>query len=378
MTKRFDVFCKVVDNFGDIGICWRLAKQLQAEHRVDVRLFVDDLQVASRIIPNLDASNMSQIIDKIRIVRWNVATRFSDYPDAVIEAFGCELPQAYMAHMPAETVWVNLEYLSAEPWVEGFHGQHSNFGATQHRRYFFYPGFTEKTGGLLRENNLLNLSLLSSRSVSLVPLALQGIGLANDTREALILSLFCYPHAPVGELLRQLSQAPWKCVVYISASISFPAVQSFFGLEKIDIGAKYIKGSLVVIILPFLSQDDYDALLRICDLNFVRGEDSWIRAIWAEKPFIWQPYRQDEDAHLDKLNAFLELFYADSRQKQLIRKAHEYWATGQGDASVFGEYLRYLPDIQRDTARQSAKLAGQVDLVSNLVFFIENLRETRV
>lgn len=378
MKKRWDIFCKVVDNFGDIGVTWRLARQLQAEHDIQIRLFVDDLQVASRIIPNLAASKISQTIDKIQIVRWDAGTDFSDYPDAVIEAFGCELPTEYLANMPAETVWVNLEYLSAESWVEGFHGRHSDFGAARHRRYFFYPGFTEKTGGLLHEKSLSDQSLLNHRPVIRIPLALQGIVSPNDTREALKISLFCYPHAHVAELLQQLSQASQKCVVYVSASILFPVVQAFLGLEKIDIGANYTKGSLTVAILPFLSQDDYDVLLRMCDLNFVRGEDSWIRAIWAGKPFVWQPYRQEEDAHLNKLNAFLELFYADSCQKQVLRKAHEYWAAGQGDASVLGEYLRYLPDIQSDTARQSSKLASHVDLASNLVIFIENLQGTRV
>ncbi|HQN64570.1 MAG TPA: elongation factor P maturation arginine rhamnosyltransferase EarP [Methylophilus sp.] len=373
MTRRYDVFCKIVDNFGDIGVCWRLARQLQTEHEVDVRLFVDDLQVASRIIPNLDATKILQTIDRVEILRWDAGTKYPGYPDAVVEAFGCELPAAYLADMPAETIWVNLEYLSAEPWVEGFHGQYSNFGVTRHKRYFFYPGFTEKTGGLLREKSLLNRC-----SESRIPLALQGIVSPNDTREMLHISLFSYPHAPIGDLLLQLSQGSQNCVVYVSASVLFPAVQAFFGLEKLDIGATYILGSLTVAVLPFLSQDDYDALLAFCDLNFVRGEDSWIRAIWAGKPFIWQPYRQEEDAHLVKLDAFVDLFYADFPLKTMVWKAHKYWVAGQGDASILGEYLRYLPEIQSDTARQSVKLASQTDLVSNLVIFIENLRGTRV
>ncbi len=371
--QRWDIFCKVVDNFGDIGICWRLARQLQAEHAIDVRLFVDDLQVAGRIIPNLDASKSSQIIEKIQIVRWGSETVFSDYPDAVIEAFSCGLPQQYQANLPADTIWVNLEYLSAEPWVEGFHGQHSSFGANQHKRYFFYPGFTEKTGGLLREKSLLN-----DRPGSRFPPALQGITLPNDTREALKISLFCYPHAPIDELLRQLSQARQKCVLFVSAPALFPKVQTFFGIEKIELGAIYTAGSLNVVALPFLSQDDYDALLAFCDLNFVRGEDSWARAIWAGKPFIWQPYRQEEDAHLVKLHAFLDLFYADFSPRQMLRKAHEYWVAGQGDAHVFGGYLQCLPEIRSYIEQRSIKLGKQTDLASNLVIFIENLKGTRV
>lgn len=371
--KRWDIFCKVVDNFGDIGVCWRLAKQLQAEHGLQIRLFIDDLQVAGKIIPNLDVSLTSQTIREIEIVRWREQAVFERFPDAVIEAFGCELPAAYLTHMPAETAWVNLEYLSAEPWVEGFHGRCSDFGTTRHRRYFVYPGFTENTGGLLCEKSLSN-----DRPGSRIPPALQSIDLPNDTREALKTSLFCYPQAPIGELLQLLSRASQQCVVYVSAPALFPAVQAYLGIEKIDIGTSYTQGSLTVVTLPFLSQDDYDALLAHCDLNFVRGEDSWVRAIWAGKPFIWQPYQQEEGTHLGKLNAFLELFYANFSQKQVLWKAHECWLSGQGLREALRGYLPLLPAIQAYTAQQSASLSKQKDLASNLVIFIENLEQTRV
>lgn len=377
--KRWDIFCKVVDNFGDIGICWRLARQLQAEHGLQIRLFVDDLQVAAKIIPNLDFTQSQQTITQIDIVHWDVQTTFEPFPDAVIEAFGCGLPADYLAHMPAETVWVNLEYLSAEPWVEGFHGKYSDFGAVRHRRYFFYPGFTENTGGLLRQNALKNpslsdLSLSNRRPGSRIQTGFLGIVLPDDAREALQISLFCYPHAPVQDLLQTLADAPQKSVVYVSAPVLFPAVQAFFGLENLQLGATYTQGSLTVAILPFLNQDDYDALLTHCDLNFVRGEDSWVCAIWAGRPFIWQPYRQEEDTHLDKLNAFLDLFYADLAQKDMVRKVHEYWLSGQGDSEILLAYLQHLPAIHAYTALQSAKLASQRDLASNLVIFIENLK----
>ncbi|HET9045379.1 MAG TPA: elongation factor P maturation arginine rhamnosyltransferase EarP, partial [Casimicrobiaceae bacterium] len=42
-AQRWDVFCKVVDNFGDAGVCWRLARQLVAEHDLAVTLWIDVL-----------------------------------------------------------------------------------------------------------------------------------------------------------------------------------------------------------------------------------------------------------------------------------------------------------------------------------------------
>ncbi|MBY0444112.1 MAG: elongation factor P maturation arginine rhamnosyltransferase EarP, partial [Burkholderiales bacterium] len=40
-TVRWDIFCRVIDNYGDIGVCWRLARQLSFEHGFAVRLMVD-------------------------------------------------------------------------------------------------------------------------------------------------------------------------------------------------------------------------------------------------------------------------------------------------------------------------------------------------
>jgi uncharacterized repeat protein (TIGR03837 family) len=126
-------------------------------------------------------------------------------------------------------------------------------------------------------------------------------------------------------------------------------------------------------ILPFLSQVGYDALLRDSDLNFVRGEDSWVRAIWAGKPFIWQPYFQDENAHIKKLEAFLMLYYADLNEKQSAWKAHQCWAAGCMPFDVLHAYLNNLIALKTYTSQQSKKLAKQSDLATKLVDFCNNL-----
>ena len=43
MRLAWDIFCTVIDNYGDIGICWRLARQLRVDDGQRVRLWVDDL-----------------------------------------------------------------------------------------------------------------------------------------------------------------------------------------------------------------------------------------------------------------------------------------------------------------------------------------------
>ena len=161
--------------------------------------------------------------------------------------------------------------------------------------------------------------------------------------------------------------------MYVPQSSILPKVAEFFGKKLIQVGDICTQSSLTVEILPFLSQDDYDQLLRDCDLNFVRGEDSWIRAIWAGKPFIWQPYFQEENTHMIKLNAFLDLFYANYEQKQMIYEAHRYWSAGQDSPDVFNALIsstiNALDTLQIYTLLQAIKLAKQPDLAIQLVKF---------
>ena len=130
--KRWDIFCKIVDNFGDIGVCWRLARQLQLEHGLQIRLWIDDLSVAQKIIFSLNDKKTSQVCDGIKIEKWRAASDFSQAADVVIEAFACELPSAYLVAMAQQkSKWINLEYLSAENWVDDFHAKPSPMAPTR-------------------------------------------------------------------------------------------------------------------------------------------------------------------------------------------------------------------------------------------------------
>jgi hypothetical protein len=57
----------------------------------------------------------------------------------------------------------------------------------------------------------------------------------------------------------------------------------------------------------------------------VRGEDSFVRAQFAGKPFIWDIYPQDIDAHLKKLDAFLDVYLKDATpnaQRAVLEAMH--------------------------------------------------------
>ncbi|MGA0584344.1 MAG: elongation factor P maturation arginine rhamnosyltransferase EarP, partial [Castellaniella sp.] len=283
----FDLFCRVVDNFGDAGVCWRLARRLAALGQ-PVRLWIDRPEVLARLLPALDVQADGQVLDGVRIGSWHQAEHAQPpRGGVVVEAFACALPPAYEAAMAGRgCLWINLEYLSAEPWVEGCHGLPSP-QANGVPKFFFFPGFTPSTGGLLREPDLLARhadTQAQDRGARLQ--ALTGLPAAPPS-DALCVLLFCYPEAPLAGLYAAL--ADQERPVWILVPGGRPEA------------AQRDRDSLRILSIPFVPQASFDELLWCCDLNFVRGEDSLVRALWAGAPLVWQIYRQAGNTHLDKL-----------------------------------------------------------------------------
>jgi uncharacterized repeat protein (TIGR03837 family) len=307
------IFCRVVDNYGDIGICWRLARQLHAEHAVAVTLWVDDLASFQRICPDVATDTATQAVAGVTIRHWRGQDGVFapvDVADIVIEFFAVDIPPAYIAAMAQCTprpVWLNLEGLTAEEWVEGCHtlpSMHPRLPLTKH---FFFPGFTSKTGGLLREG-ALDAERIAFQSGATEPAAFLGrFGVTADEMLATKVSLFCYPQAPVADLFGAWRDGGDRVLCLVPEGVAEDAVSAFLGAPAVA-GAVKEQGALTVRVLPFVSQPDYDRLLWACDLNLVRGEDSFVRAQWAGKPFIWHIYHQDENLHHVKLRAFLDRY----------------------------------------------------------------------
>ncbi|MBU3736703.1 MAG: elongation factor P maturation arginine rhamnosyltransferase EarP, partial [Methylobacterium sp.] len=307
---NFDIFCHVVDNYGDIGICWRLARQLHAEHGVAVRLWIDDLPALQRLCPEADPSRDAQRVSGIDIRRWNTDFAPVRPADVVIEAFGCPLPENYlqaMAARPRAPVWINLEYLSAEPWIDGCHALPSPHPRLPLTKHFFFPGFSAASGGLLREQDLIERRTQLQQD----PAALwQRLGISPPEPEQTTVSLFCYDNAPVTGLLSAWHQAgtPLRCLM--PAGRGLAEVAAWFDHSLPPPGERFARDRLQLEVLPFLRQEDYDLLLWACDCNFVRGEDSFVRAQWAGRPLVWQAYVQQEQTHQLKLAAFLDRYCA--------------------------------------------------------------------
>lgn len=377
---QWDVFCQVVDNFGDIGVCWRLCSDLAGRGH-SVRLWVDDASALSWMAPSQPAMPLIDVRPWPEAEALDVGDPGKELVpgDVVIEAFGCNPPDAFVARMQRATppVWINLEYLSAEDWVERNHGLRSPVfsgpGAGL-SKWFFYPGFTDKTGGLLREPGLLQArdAFVNEPVAQADWLAHQGLApLSSNER---LWSIFCYDHAPVGTLLDALVSdgLPTRLVLTPGPATRLARQwQTQRARNSPHLSLHY---------LPHLSQPDFDRLLWACDLNFVRGEDSAVRALWAGRPHVWHIYPQQDGVHAGKLDAFMDQWMA-GWAPDLADRVRQLWRTWNalpgGDAAGPGALLQALAKDQRwGTSSQFScgRLAEIPDLTTLLCRFVSSTR----
>jgi uncharacterized repeat protein (TIGR03837 family) len=375
-TRTWDIFCKVIDNFGDIGVCWRLAVQLAARGQ-QVRLWVDDASALAWMAP--------QGASGVQVRAWTAQSpqAGADLPgDMVIEAFGCEVDAAWIASFNAPEfiaapaikqgsrvdlsiknsastgkppVWINLEYLSAEAFAQRSHGLPSpvmSGPAAGMTKWFYYPGFTSNTGGLLREDDLLTrqsqfkpldwlkqIGLDAAQSDGSMPGGNSGSGhqrsSASGGAAGQTISLFCYEPQALRTWLTQLASGPQRTRLLVTHGRAAAAVKA--ALSGVPLAADIrqialqpnkilreklsVSEHLSIHYLSALTQGDYDHLMWSCQLNCVRGEDSLVRALWAGKPFVWHIYPQDDGAHAAKLDAFLDWLQAPAD----LRLFHHVW-----------------------------------------------------
>jgi uncharacterized repeat protein (TIGR03837 family) len=346
---HWDIFCQVIDNHGDLGVCWRLACDL-AQRCETVRLWVDDPSSLAWMAP---AGHPG-----VQVGNWAGAANTPVPGDVVIEAFGCEPPASFVTRMAAKVPpprWINLEYLTAESYAERAHGLPSpvssgaGAGLTRH---FFYPGFTASTGGLQREPELARRQARFDRAGWL-----HALGVAGGRR---IVSLFCYGPPALPRLLQTLSQDDEPTRLLVTAGRAAAAVRAWEEQQTAAVPSG-VFGALAITYLPLLTQIDYDHLLWACDFNFVRGEDSIVRALWAGRPFAWQIYPQQDQAHHAKLDAFLDWLQAPPS----LRRFHAAWNGITPELSPWA-YDEWLPAVLQARAR----LLAQDDLVTQLLRFV--------
>jgi len=387
-TGSWSIFCNIVDNYGDIGVSWRLARQLANEYHFSVELWVDDWHTLTDFLRPLepDITDTSVVIENVLLRHWPAT--WPDEPEfnrsfaetsVVLEMFGCKVPAQVLAAMSGTTPsprWINIEYLSAEHWVGEMHNLPSPQvlkldGHTKTlQKTFFMPGFTSDTGGLIREQDLLLQHHQWQRQQR--PSRLQMLDAFDlDDTFGLWISLFCYQSSSLTSWLQTLAKGSEPVLCIAPEGSMATALGPLFGLETSPPAGRILRaGALTVLIHPFVSQQDYDRLLSLCDLNLVRGEDSFVRAQWAGKPFIWHIYPQHDNAHLTKLQAFLELFVADDANSPvtlLWRELCLQWNLDDDIGKLWQNLRPNLPALLQSTRNWQQKLAAMPDLTIALV-----------
>lgn len=370
-ATSWDIFCKVIDNYGDIGICWRLAADL-AVRGCSVRLWTDDPSTLHWMAPGAIEGRWPHI----RICHWRDAcdaahVRALPRHDILLEGFGCAIPDAFLTHHFAASSgplqpgaighkWINLEYFTAEGFARRSHGLPSPvmYGPAQGQtRHFFFPGLFDDTGGLLREPGLQQRQQSFDPAAWLTDKGLPGVATHR-------ISLFCYEPVALAQLVAQLRAGKEPTDLLVTYGRASQAVRQVVrSLEPTVSEPNHLQlDSVGIHFLPPLSQEDYDHLLWACDVNFVRGEDSLARAIWAGKPLVWQVYPQQDNAHHAKLDAMLQWLRAPASWRDF----HHAWNGVSGILPAYDVALWREPVL---AARAALHL--QTDLSTRLLGFAD-------
>ncbi len=373
------IFCQVVDNYGDLGVCWRLARQLVQEHGHAVMLWVDDWATVQRM--TWDAGVLTGLhwqhwpTDDARLMDLFLQKNTGPV-DWLVEGFGCRLPEALLALLARQTPaprWINLDYLSAEDWTLDCHGLGSPHPRLPLVQQFFFPGFDPRSGGLLRECDLLTQADRFRHDPAARSAFWAGLGVNDPDFFALKISLFAYRGVQIQGLLAALRDGAAPTLLALTDSQHLQPVQDWLLAQgypgPLQTGQMRQVGALSLLRLPFLAHQDFDRLLWACDLNLIRGEDSLVRAIWAGQPWLWHIYPQAGDTHHLKLAALCTRLQADlADPPDLSRWLAALQQYGQDQTGLnWADFLTALPQVRALTRQWRTQLAAQPDLCTRLL-----------
>lgn len=302
-TNTIDIFCNIIDNFGDIGVSYRLAKEI-ASNKYTVHLYVDDLYIFSKIENKINIHKKFQKLSKyLFIYKWDNSLKQNYIPSSVIiETFGCNLPFYVTKKITHKNIWINLEYLSAEDWIEDCHLKISP-QANGIKKYFFFPGFTKNTGGLNYNKYLPKINkikFLQEFSQHITNRKLKKTNIPNLCKNYSFNLIFTYNNPQVINIIKSKLKYNTNSVFFIAEGKSSTIFNKNYikEINKTYPNAKFYKFKMI-------NQSNFNKLINICDFVVVRGEDSIVQAIIQEKNFLWDIYKQKENAHLDKIKQFI-------------------------------------------------------------------------
>ena len=364
------VLCKVVDNFGDIGVVWRLCCQLSNQIKKEnltskINLIVDDLASFNKICNSVDFSKSFQVIDEINIYNWNdeklcydeFSKNDGENLSVILEVFQCGRP-AWMEKILFEdklnrTVQIiMIDYLTAEKYAEDFHCLQSLTRSSKVQKVNFMPGFTNKTGGLIIDSEWEHFCDYQN----------------NKT-------LLCFTYDRNWDALANAC----KKSNYIEKVLIAPG-KGFESLKK-SFYSNFIKDSnLKIEELSFMNQKEWDKMLKNCGVLFIRGEESMSRACLSGIPFVWHAYPQSNEYQLIKVRALLERMsnHFEVEDFKIIEKVWILINSAESEVEQ-EEFEKAILDFFNNAEKLvygfrefALDLRKNGDLCSNLMTFIKN------
>ena len=308
-VNSIDVFCEIIDNFGDIGVVYRISKELKKIFQnVRIRIVLNRLEEFKAINKKVKDTDYQEIDGLICVTEKYVKENIETFgvSDVFIEAFGCNVPEEYVKQAKENSkLWINLEYLSGEKWIEDFHLCESLIDSKTLKKIFFMPGFSEKSGGVIIDSGFLERMKYGKENRDEV---FKKYFKDFDLKDKFIGTVFSY-EKNFENLLETLKNYEKETVLLLMGE---KTQKSFSEILKKNLTEDYgniVKyGKITMIYSDFFSQEEYEEIISASDFNFTRGEDSFVRGIILGKPFMWHIYLQEEKAHMDKIKAFTERF----------------------------------------------------------------------
>lgn len=340
-----DVFCDVIDNFGDAGVCLRLCRDFSKKN-YEVRLFCNNVNILNKITNSEDASNRF-----LSLLSWSDKNMDYSPSEVVIQAFSVRLPDNLIKKIKTrKSTVINLEYLTAETFAEDCHKLPSY--ADGFESFFFFPGFTKKTGGVVIEKSFLE-KINKTKS-----------------KESKNITLFSYENEKVKSVINSLNKEKFILNIFEGKGLN-----NFNNQLKLDLtaGDEYKLNELTVRVLPMVSQDEYDSYLIDSKLNLVRGEDSIVRAMLTGNPFLWHIYPQEEDVHKDKIEALFDRMSEVCSSKKDVEILRQLTLSYNGFSDYLDSFdlLGFYENWKKLSKEWSEHLISLGSLTDNLISFLK-------
>lgn len=346
-----DIFCKVIDNYGDAGIAWRLARGLSDAYGFDVRLSIDDVRPLAQLAPEYSTT-------KLHIDNLPHDGRGLTLADLVIECLGAVVPGDYVRAMVDRTrtgrtppVWLRYEYLTAEDWAVDVHQKPSPHPQyPELKRYFFIPGFKVGTGGLLFSESMALQACTEGPAIVEPDPRVKPEDLSHISGDPICL-MFTYPHPALKSV--------YDFLIARAVRVDLPpgAAASAAGLAPT---------------VAFRPQQELDQILSHYNYVFVRGEDSISQAVAAGVPAVWHIYPQDGDSHYVKLAAFLD-WYLDGLEPEAAaatRALYAVWNNGAPEiVPALEVWLDHQPALWAQAQKKALEVRARRSALDNLVDF---------